>query len=259
MNLEFTLGDLRLDKSEVSALFSVTDKQPTISVDITKHVDQALFNSKKLFNLSVQQRNPQLATLAAKLAIYKPARSRRSYRKTGYKAASQQEVNPLSIDEALNMFLASQSLKTTGAAMLLLMGSKGDKITLKQTATAMVNMLDHRLLTPTADCFRGFRRDDMGFYQPVLSGPGVTRSDCYHTSPMYTALRDGLSLLVRSGLATMEEKTSVGSETKELVGQAQLLQRKVYHVGLTDTGTQVVHMWGDVEDYIDNFWSKRVG
>jgi hypothetical protein len=259
MILEFTLGDLPLDKSEVSALFSVTDKQPTISVDITKHVDQALFDSKKLFNLSVQQRNPQLATLAAKLAIYKPAKPRRSYRKTGYKAANQQEVNPLSIDEALNMFMTNQSLKTTGAAMLLLMCSKGDKATLKQTAAAMVNMLDHRLLTPSADCFRGFHRNEMGFYEPTLREPGVARSACYHTSPMYTALRDGLSLLVRSGLATMEEKTSVGSETKELVGQAQLLRRKVYHVGLTDTGIQVVHMWGDVEDYIDNFWTKRVG
>jgi hypothetical protein len=75
---------------------------------------------------------------------------------------------------------------------------------------------------------------------------------------MYTSLRDGLCLLIRSGLATMEEKTSFGSEDKELSERAQLLCRKVYHVGLTETGNDVARSWGDIEDYVDNFWAKRV-
>jgi hypothetical protein len=258
MNLEFTIGDLPLDKSEVSALFSVAEKQPTISVDITKHVDRALFDSKKLFNLSVQQRNPQLATLAAKLAIYKPAKPRRTYKRTGHKAVNLQQVNPLSTDEALNMFLTSHSLKTTGAAMLMLMCSNGVKATLKETATTMANMLDHRLLDRGSDCFRGFHRNEKGFLEATLQSPGVDRATCYHASPMYTSLRDGLCLLIRSGLATMEEKTSFGSEDKELSERAQLLRRKVYHVGLTETGNDVARSWGDIEDYIDNFWAKRV-
>jgi hypothetical protein len=257
MNLEFTLGDLPLEKNEVSALFSVSEKNPTISVDITKHFDHKLFDAKKLFNLSVEQRNPQLATLAAKLAIYKPAKPRRAYTKTGRSTIGEQPVKQLTVDETFNTLLTNQSLKTAGAAALLFMCATGDKVTLKETAVAVVNMLDDARLDNKYDCFRGFRRKIDGSMETCSAAPGVARSDCYHASPMYTSLRDGLSFLVRSGLAVMEEQVAFGPQDKERIPHSQFLRRKVYHVTLTETGMHVCRMWDDMEDYIIGYWSKR--
>jgi hypothetical protein len=258
MNLSFTIGDIPLDKNEVSALFSMADKPPAISVDITRHVDRTLIDAKKLFNLSVEQRNPQLASLAAKLAIYKPVASRRTYTRTGSQKIGQQPVTPLSVDEALNLMLANQNLKTTGAAMLLFMCESGKQATLKETACVVVNLLSRLGLPENSDYFRGFRRgSESGQIEVVTKAPGLSRAELYHASPMYTALRDGLALLVRSGLATLEERTTFGSDSKELSVQSQLLRRKVYYVSLTRTGLEVTSLWEDITDYIFNFWSKR--
>jgi hypothetical protein len=257
MNLEFTLGDLPLEKNEVSALFSVAAKNPTISVDITQHVDHKLFDAKKLFNLSVEQRNPQLATLAAKLAIYKPAKPRRTYTKTGRSSIGYHPVKQLTVDETFNMLLANRSVKTAGAAALLFVCATGDNVTLKETAVTVVNLLDDVGLPSSCVCFKGFCRKTDGSLGAHSASPGTLRADCYHASPMYTSLRDGLSFLVRSGLAVMEEQVVYGPEDKERTPHSHFLQRKVYHVTLTDTGMKVARMWDDIEDYLIGYWSKR--
>lgn len=258
MNLEFTIGDMLLDKSEVAALFSVAEKPALISVDITKHVDRNLIDAKKLFNLSIEQKSPQLASLAAKLAIHKPT-TRRSYSRKGSSSIANQIVEPLTVDETLNTLLSARSLRYAGAASILFScRAKGNGITLRQVAVKMVNLLDRKYkLNPESGCFRGFRQDDMGIWHTQSQEPGVPRTECYHASPMYTALRDGLAFLVKAGLVTMQEQITFGSEDKDLTDQAKLLRRKVYAVSLTQTGTQVADMWEDLTDYIANFWSSR--
>lgn len=257
MNLEFTLGDLPLEKNEVSALFSVAAKNPTISVDITQHVDHKLFDAKKLFKLSVEQRNPQLAALAAKLAIYKPAKPRRTYTKTGRSSIGNHPVKQLTVDETFNTMLANRSLKTAGAAALLFACAPGDSVTLKQTAVIVANLLDDAGLDSSYDCFRGFYRKTDGSLDAHSTSPGVPRVDCYHASPMYTSLRDGLSFLVRSGLAVMDEQIVFGPQDKALTPHSHFLRRKVYYVTLTETGSHVCRLWDDIEDYLIGYWSKR--
>jgi len=47
-------------------------KSPAITIDLATVLDRDVLDAKKLFNLSIEKQRPELATLAAKLAIQKP-------------------------------------------------------------------------------------------------------------------------------------------------------------------------------------------
>ena len=88
MNFKFKLGDTALDNSEAKALLSAAGKEAAIMIDIAEHVDPAMIDAKKLFSISVETKNPTLASLAARFAIEGvSAPGKRQYRRTTLNAS----------------------------------------------------------------------------------------------------------------------------------------------------------------------------
>ena len=72
MQVKFEIAGIQLKESEAKTLLSIGNEMPTVTVDLMDHVDSKLLDSSKLFNLSIEKKHPELASLAAKLAITTP-------------------------------------------------------------------------------------------------------------------------------------------------------------------------------------------
>ena len=96
MNFKFKLGDTALDNSEAKALLSAAGKEAAIMIDIAEHVDPAMIDAKKLFSISVETKNPTLASLAARFAIEGvSAPGKRQYRRTDAQRISRWSLQDL--------------------------------------------------------------------------------------------------------------------------------------------------------------------
>ena len=73
MQVKFEIAGIQLKESEAKTLLSIGSEAPTVTVDLMDHVDTKLLDSSKLFSLSIEKKHPELATLAAKLAITSPS------------------------------------------------------------------------------------------------------------------------------------------------------------------------------------------
>jgi len=259
MHFEFSIGELTLDKSEATTLFQASESEPTIKIDLSKHIDARYIDSQKLFSLSVQKKNPALAALAAKMAIEGvKTPSKRTYRKTGDKRITSLEVSPMEPTDVLHTILSTPSLKHVGAAMILHALQERNDQTIREIAIYEVNYLSDWWLikAPNSDLLRGFKRVDEEWI-PLNKSPEVDRCDSFHASPIYTALRDGLAFLVKSGLVLMTEDVAFGSNDRELTGTQSHLCRKVYKCSLSGRGRDTAEMWADPLNYIAKFWNKR--
>ena len=72
MNVQFNLNGISLKQSEAETLLA-TAGAPSIQLDISKYLSKGQVSDKKLFDLSIEKQRPELAALAAKLAIQAPA------------------------------------------------------------------------------------------------------------------------------------------------------------------------------------------
>jgi len=77
MQVKFEIAGIQLKESEAKTLLSIGTEAPTLTVDLMDHVDAKLLDSSKLFNLSIEKKHPELASLAAKLAITSPSVSQK--------------------------------------------------------------------------------------------------------------------------------------------------------------------------------------
>lgn len=261
MKVLFKLGETTLDSAEASALFSATESNPSIVIDILDHINPAAVDAKKLFSLSVEKKNPMLASLAAKFAIEGIAPKKR--RPTHEQIQRITDISPLrqihDPSEAISELIHLDSLKSIGAAMILASLKNRQKKTLRQIAISIVNDLAYKgEISPDSDCFKGFIKDVDGSYRPIAKAPGIKRSQCYHASPMYTSLRDGLTLLAEWGLVTTDKTTEFGAKDRDSSTSIDLLRRTVYMVELSESGLAVADHWGDLSSYISMRWSQRV-
>ena len=259
MKIAFRLGDAKLDAAEAKALMSTAVVEPIIEIDIAKHVDPSMIDARKLFNLSVEKQLPTLATLAARFAIegVKVKKERRPITNRIVDIVPTTTVKKP--DEAIGELNEGNSLKSLGAAMILHSLSAGQKRTLRQIAVSLVNELAFKgNVSADSACFRGFVRDSEGNFKPLLQEGAIGRSECYHASPVYGALRDGLALLAEMGLVKTSKTTEFGSKDKEVGENAALLRRTVYTAELTESGMEVVDQWADISDFISRRWSQRV-
>lgn len=262
MNFSFKIGDTTLDNNEAKALLNAAGKSTAIVVDIAEHIDPAMIDAKKLFSISVETKNPTLASLAARFAIEGvETPKKRSYKRTDANRISRIEpkiaiTNP---DDAIESLCKMGSLKSLGAAMILEGVSDGHNRTLRQIATSCVNSMAYRgTVSPDSQCFMGFCKDGEGHYRTLNQGPNVPRSAAYHASPMYTAVRDGAQLLKEWGLIELKELIEFGSKDKELDENSRQLRRVVYAVSPTAMGQKVAREWGDISDFISHRWSSRI-
>lgn len=261
MKVLFKLGETTLDSAEASALFSATESNPSIVIDILDHINPEAVDAKKLFSLSVEKKNPTLASLAAKFAIegITPVKRRRmneQIQRISDIRPTKQINDP---SEAISELIHLDSLKSIGAAMILASLKNRQKKTLRQIALSTVNELAYRgEISADSDCFKGFIKDADGNYRPIAKAPGIKRSQCYHASPMYTALRDGLALLAEWGLVTTDKTIEFGAKDRNSSSSIDLLRRTVYTVELSENGLTVADHWGDLSNFISMRWSQRI-
>jgi len=262
MNFKFKIGETSLDNSEARALLSAAGRDSAIVVDIAEHIDPTMIDAKKLFSISVETKNPTLASLAARFAIEGvETPKKRTYTRTDANRISRIEVKETFSQpaQAIDALCQMKSLKAIGAAMILDGISDGNSRTLRQIATSSVNGMAYRgSVSPDSQCFMGFVKDADGHYRTLNQGPGIPRSACYHASPMYNAVRDGAALLKELGLIEMSEHIEFGSKDKDLDENSRQLRRTVYAVTPTAMGQKVAHEWGDISDFISHQWSSRI-
>lgn len=262
MNFSFVIGKTALDNNEAKALLSAAGRNAAIVVDIADHIDPAMIDAKKLFSISVETKNPTLASLAARFAIEGvETPKKRSYKRTEANRLSRIEptVTINSPEEAIESLCKMGSLKALGAAMILDGVSQGNSRTLRQIATSCVNSMAYRgTVSPDSQCFMGFCKDGEGHYRTLNQGPNIPRSAAYHASPVYTAVRDGAQLLKEWGLIELKELIEFGSQDKELDQNSRQLRRVVYAVSPTEMGQRVAREWGDITDFISHRWSARI-
>lgn len=262
MNFKFKIGDTTLDNNEAKALLNAAGRDTAIVVDIAEHVDPSMIDAKKLFSISVETKNPTLASLAARFAIEGvETPKKRQYNRSDAKRISRIEPTRTihKSEEAIDALCKMGSLKSIGAAMILEGISDGTSRTLRQIATNCVNSMAYRgSVSPDSQCFMGFCKDGDGHYRTLNQGPNVPRSAAYHSSPVYTSVRDGAQLLKEWGLIELKELIEFGSKDKELDENSRQLRRVVYAVSPTTMGIQVAQDWGDIADFISHRWSTRI-
>ena len=262
MNFKFKIGDTNLDNNEAKALLNAAGRDAAIVVDIAEHVDPAMIDAKKLFSISVETKNPTLASLAARFAIEGvETPKKRQYTRSDANRISRIEptLQVTQASEAIDSLCRMGGLKSIGAAMILEGLVDGGTRTLRQLATASINGMAYRgSVSPDSQCFTGFVKDGDGHYRTLNQGPNVPRSACYHASPVYTAIRDGAALLKEWGLVEMKEVIEYGSKDKELNENSKKLRRTVYAVSATPMGRKVAQEWGDIADFISHRWSSRI-
>lgn len=261
MNLSFKIGDTTLNSNEAKALLSVAGEDANIVVDLGEYVQPKLIDAKSLFNLSVASKNAALASLAARFAIegISLTTGKKGKRKAITRISDLESVEKFSNPgEVVEKLMGTKSLKAIGAAMILESLARHDNRTLRQLATISINQLSLRQDVETHFvCFRGFRKDFEGFYRAVTKDESTDRSQCYHASPTYTAMRDGAALLKKWGLIDMQQTTEFGSNEKELEGNSKQLRRLVYRLTLTDLGKETVAQWADIQDFVAKRWAFR--
>lgn len=262
MNFKFKIGDTTLDNNEAKALLNAAGRDKAIVVDIAEHIDPSMIDAKKLFSISVETKNPTLASLAARFAIEGiETPKKRQYNRTEANRISRIEATTkITVPaEAIDSLCRMSGLRAIGAAMILEGLADGNTRTLRQIATACVNAMAYRgSVSPDSQCFTGFIKDGDGHYRTLNQGPGIPRSACYHASPMYTAIRDGAALLKEWGLIEMKEIIEYGSKDKELDENSKQLRRTVYAVYASSMGQKVAKEWGDIADFISHRWSGRI-
>ena len=254
MQVKFEIAGIQLKESEAKTLLSIGSEAPTVTVDLMDHVDTKLLDSSKLFSLSIEKKHPELATLAAKLAITSPSIKKRKQNR-GRHTISQMEVKKITLDQALEELCTYKSLKNVGAAMIVHSLSFGKACTIREIAVNQVNDLWDRDVEAQSELFAGFKRVQ-GQFMPFVAKPqkGLLT---YHSSPVYGALREGTAYLKQTGFIKVEEQIEFGSADKELKGTENHLQRKVYRLELTESGQVLADTWADVDQFILNFWNTR--
>ena len=258
MHVKFQIAGIDLKESEAKTLLTLDNQTPTLSVDLIDHLDTDLLDFKNLFKLSIEKKNPDLAALAAKLAISHPEIKIKSKSREKSPRASMAtlQVDKISLESALDTLLTARNGRTAGAAMLLSHLMPVQVATMRDVAVTMVNTFARRKVDSKSDLFNGFARFK-GKYHPIVAKPkrGVKT---YHTSNVYQTLRDGCSFLVQGGFVELEEQISYGSEDKKLTGVQKHLRRKVYQMKLTESGRVLADTWADADEFITNYWNNRV-
>ena len=255
MQVKFEIAGIQLKESEAKTLLSIGNEMPTVTVDLMDHVDSKLLDSSKLFNLSIEKKHPELASLAAKLAITTPELPKKKKQPRNRHTISQLSVKKISLDEALDQLCNYRSLKNVGAAMVINSLVNGKCMTIREIAVQQVNALWNQDVDVQSEIFSGFKRVQ-GEFKPFVTKPqkGLLT---YHSSPVYGALRDGTAFLKQTGFVKVEESIEYGSADKKLTGTENHLQRRVYRLELTEAGDVLADTWGDLDKFILKFWNTR--
>lgn len=264
--LKFRFHDTDLNSDEAAALLTITKDEETPIIDLSKIIKITARNASEMFDLAIKQKNPALANLAAKFAMASDASDRtfqRSRRRTGdtNKQKSSLEV-PIegSIENIIDKLHRREARWAAGVASILMFAPDGpdenNTLTIKEIAVEQNRFLKLQRVNPNCIAFRGF----VDGIKP-LDSTGIARNESFFTSPTYNALREGLIFCKANNLVVLRQGVSVGSlesSPSEDTGNRSHLQRTYFSIQLAERGIELFTKWGDIGDYLSNFWSARL-
>ncbi len=260
MSFQFLLESTPIKQTEAAALLAATGDygDGPIAIELSKLFDLRKLDSKKLFELSVQKENPELASLAWKISVQKPNKTISRVSTTGRAGAHLKMVESPTKENLIERLNSYSGYWSAGAALILAKSSKGEWATLKEIATEYVNNLWQETEAPeSCVAFRGFERDNRkDYWVPVDTKAGVERKLSFHVSPVYIGLREGLLWCRNHDLIEQQRGISVGSSKPNVQAKAEHMQRVFYQVRATEKGCEMIRAWGDVDDYIDRIFMR---
>jgi hypothetical protein len=253
MTFQFLLNGTPLEQGEAATLIkTVRNSRSTPTIELSEVFDISKLDSKALFEIAVTMGSQELASLAWKISVGKPAKKMKAGRPATQKTVWE---GPEALIEELHK---SQSYWAVGAAMILDYFSEfNDWNTLRKIAIFYVNDIDasNNKVPHDSILYKGFTwSEELGNFEPVVLRAGVDRKDTFHVSPMYLSLREGMNWCMKNGLVEQKSQMSYGS----LDGASgNTMQRVYYNLRLTKRGQDVSLLWADSNEYILNFFASR--
>jgi hypothetical protein len=253
MTFQFLLNGTPLEQGEAATLIkTVRNSRSTPTIELSEVFDISKLDSKALFEIAVTMGSQELASLAWKISVGKPAKKMKAGRPAIQKTVWE---GPEALIEELHK---SQSYWAVGAAMILDYFSEfNDWNTLRKIAIFYVNDIDasNNKVPHDSILYKGFTwSEELGNFEPVVLRAGVDRKDTFHVSPMYLSLREGMNWCMKNGLVEQKSQMSYGS----LDGASgNTMQRVYYNLRLTKRGQDVSLLWADSNEYILNFFASR--
>lgn len=266
MNFQFRLLGTPVEPNEAAALLTATkgaNRKP-FDIELSSLLDFKTVDSKKLFDLAVENNNQDLASLAWKVSV----NQKQSQPQFQHHVETPKKLKPVvvsqndtSVDDLIDKMLRSTAYPFVGGAMLLKAASDKEWVTLRETALTLATTMWERFeVPPGSKFFRGLALQDGKFTTLDLSA-GVPRRLTFHVSPLYISLREGLLFCLREGLVEQRRMLSTGCKDKEKVVSTSIaqMQRMYYKVRLTAKGKQLCSRWGDIDAYIERQFKAQMG
>ena len=262
MSFQFLLESTPIKQTEAAALLAATGEygEGPIAIELSKLFDLRKIDSKKLFELSIQKENPELASLAWKISVQKPDRGATKMTSPARMGAHLKVVSPDTVDNLIAALNNYNGYWSAGAALLLSKSTSPDSwVTLKEIATDYVNALWRETeARETCVAFKGFYRNHRNDeWCPAETKPGVTRKESFHVSPVYIGLREGMLWCCNHGLIEQQKGVSIGSANPNAGAKAEYMRRMFYQVKATDKGRELVEAWGDIDEYVDRVFMRN--
>lgn len=232
-------------------------------IDLAKVININKIDSKKLFDMAVKHESPHLATLAFKMSV-----RHKDEPKTSPSRPTQARANRIpdmasgaTVEDLIAKLHDSNNYWATGAALLIASTQRNEWTTLKDVAVNYVNRIWRESdISEKSALFRGFKSTDEGLglvWQPLELQPGVERKLTFHVSPIYIGLREGLLWCRKNDLVEQKSGISVGTIRTNASANANSMQRVYYKIKATEKGEKMKSLWGDVDNYIYNFFKSR--
>lgn len=259
MNFQFLLQGAPLDQKEAAALMTAAQKKgdSCFSIDLEKVIDVKVLDTKKLFDLAIEQKFPELASLAVRVSVAQNGpfwKAEKNDKKMIKKHRQHKQTSDSTPEDIIESLHKSSSYWAVGAASILLETGKQDWITMREIALNVARDLDKsRKMPKNSILYKGFTREN-GVLVPLDLNNFNERKTTFHVSPIYIGLREGLVWCVKHGL--IEQKRSVATSAANI--NKSMMSRVYYRLKATDKAKEVRDLWGDLSTYIESFYKVRL-
>lgn len=257
MNFQFCFNGTPIEPHEAVALLEASsDKDRTKPIiDISDLIDSKSLDANKLFELSVSNKNQELASLAWKISVQQKQTKQNTVKAQVFETllpASKEENT--SLEDIIDYLNNTTNYAALGVALLLNATKQKEWVTLRETAIGVVNkILISKLHMKNSKFLRGFEWDsNETMYMPVDLSSGQKRRNTFHVSPLYIALREGLVYCKKHNLIEQKKMLSVGAlYTKTNSPSADGTRRLYYKIKSSERGNNLVKLWADLDRYIE--------
>lgn len=264
--LKFRYHNTDLNTDEAAALLSIVDGGENTVIDLSKVIKINARNATEMFSLAVKHKNPALANLAARLAITNNGDDRSFLKPTknvsGPNALKTALEKPIEgdVENIIESLIRRDARWAAGVASILMFAPEGpdedNMLTLKEISVEQNKFLKIKRLNYKCLAFKGFANG----IEP-MDKPKIPRAQSFFTSPTYNALREGLIFCKANQLVNLRQGVSVGGSGNPQTQNyppTDHLQRNYWKIQLSERGMELAEKWGDISDFLVNFWGNRM-